>query len=232
MQGQFYGDSGSGARSYEAFHVNSAPSPTTWEDDGPLAREIQQLLGDDFDLDALFLEEVWTFGLPIAIENRQHRQVRRRAQKAVHITFYELDNFAKLSFIQTKGCRVDSAPRGQAAAIARCYDADWLQETTGETAAPMREQLPRCCDTSPEKRSSDRCISYPNSHGAACQLLGVAANSSSEQIKAAHRRMVRQWHPDRLNNQLEEERQFANRQMAAINEAYGMLRSSLPLSSV
>jgi DnaJ-class molecular chaperone len=59
----------------------------------------------------------------------------------------------------------------------------------------------------------------------ACRLLGVSANSSGEQIKAAYRRMASQWHPDRLARGSEHERQMATEQMAAINEAYSLLRS-------
>jgi DnaJ-class molecular chaperone len=56
----------------------------------------------------------------------------------------------------------------------------------------------------------------------------VAENSSRKEIKAAYRRMVGQWHPDRLECRAEDVRQLATRQMASINEAYRLLCSSLP----
>jgi molecular chaperone DnaJ len=59
------------------------------------------------------------------------------------------------------------------------------------------------------------------------QLLGVTSASTGKQIKAAYRRMVSQWHPDRLELPTEEARQFATARMAAINEAYHLLRSTL-----
>jgi curved DNA-binding protein CbpA len=40
--------------------------------------------------------------------------------------------------------------------------------------------------------------------------------------------MASQWHPDRLQSRTEEMRRFATDQMAAINEAYSVLRNGLP----
>jgi DnaJ like chaperone protein len=61
----------------------------------------------------------------------------------------------------------------------------------------------------------------------ACQLLGVTSNSTQRQIKAAYRRKVSQWHPDRLESRTKEVRLLATEQMAAINEAYRLLRNGL-----
>ena len=61
----------------------------------------------------------------------------------------------------------------------------------------------------------------------AWEILGIATGSSIDEIKAAYRRLVTQWHPDRLECRTDEARQFATERMAAINEAYHLLRSSL-----
>jgi DnaJ-domain-containing protein 1 len=61
----------------------------------------------------------------------------------------------------------------------------------------------------------------------ACQLLGVMADSSREQVRSAYRRMVVQWHPDRLAKSSEETRRLANEQMIAINQAYSLLREGM-----
>ena len=55
-------------------------------------------------------------------------------------------------------------------------------------------------------------------------LLGVSSQSSEAHVKAAYRRMVSAWHPDRLERSDEKVRAFATNQMAAINEAYHFLR--------
>jgi curved DNA-binding protein CbpA len=44
--------------------------------------------------------------------------------------------------------------------------------------------------------------------------------------------MASQWHPDRLEFRTESVRQIATEQMAAINEAYHLLRSCLPQGPV
>ena len=61
----------------------------------------------------------------------------------------------------------------------------------------------------------------------ACQLLGVTATNTQKQIKAAYRRKVSQWPHDRLENRANEVHQLATKQMAAINDAYRLLRSAL-----
>ena len=61
----------------------------------------------------------------------------------------------------------------------------------------------------------------------ACQLLGVTSTSTQRQIKSAYRRKVGQWHPDRLESRTTEVRLLATEQMAAINEAYRLLRGGL-----
>jgi hypothetical protein len=63
--------------------------------------------------------------------------------------------------------------------------------------------------------------------GRAHQLLGTTTTSSREQIRSAYRRKVSEWHPDRLQYVSEAGRECATQQMAAINEAYRLLRTVL-----
>lgn len=58
------------------------------------------------------------------------------------------------------------------------------------------------------------------------QILGVAPDASDEEIKARHRSLVREHHPDRLIAQgmPEEMVQVANEQLARINAAYDEVR--------
>lgn len=55
----------------------------------------------------------------------------------------------------------------------------------------------------------------------AYQILGVSPRASSEELKRAHRRLVRQHHPDLVPP---EERPAATRRVQEINVAYGLVR--------
>jgi curved DNA-binding protein CbpA len=52
-----------------------------------------------------------------------------------------------------------------------------------------------------------------------------------EQLRSAYRRMVTQWHPDRLEGSSEEELNFATERMAEINLAYRLLLQGLSLNA-
>ena len=58
------------------------------------------------------------------------------------------------------------------------------------------------------------------------ELLGVHSGCSAEEFKAAYKRTVSQWHPDRLQQMAPELRQFATERLARINEAYSKLSKS------
>ncbi len=82
-----------------------------------------------------------------------------------------------------------------------------------------------CADPGDPGRQAFQPI-QPLTPSLARQLLGVAADSAPEQIRSAYRRMVGQWHPDRLQFMTEEVRQIATDRMAEINAAYRLLRNS------
>ena len=58
------------------------------------------------------------------------------------------------------------------------------------------------------------------------RILGVNMFSNERQIKAAYRRLVSRWHPDRSVWATAAAREQATEQMMLINEAYRMLRKS------
>ena len=68
--------------------------------------------------------------------------------------------------------------------------------------------------------------SGPMTFERACRILGVNTSANRRQIKAAYRRMVTLWHPDRMRWSTAEARRRANEQMALINDAYRLLRTS------
>ena len=65
----------------------------------------------------------------------------------------------------------------------------------------------------------------------ACQVLGVAATSSRDQIKTAYRQLVRRYHPDQLEHSSEHERRIATDRMSSINQAYHLLCNPRPAES-
>ena len=57
------------------------------------------------------------------------------------------------------------------------------------------------------------------------KILGVTYNASPEDIKAAYKRLAKQWHPDKWLND-KEKRLQAEEKMKDINEAYDALKNS------
>lgn len=63
------------------------------------------------------------------------------------------------------------------------------------------------------------------------QVLGVDPSASAEEIRAAHRRLVRVLHPDRHAQASAGERALADRRMREINDAWNTLRDASRRSS-
>jgi DnaJ domain len=54
-------------------------------------------------------------------------------------------------------------------------------------------------------------------------ILGVQPGCTAEQLRAAYVRLMKQWHTDRLEGMAPELKEFANREICRINEAYAKL---------
>ena len=65
------------------------------------------------------------------------------------------------------------------------------------------------------------------------KILGVSYNASKEEIKAAYKKLAKQWHPDKWLNDRAKKFQ-AEEKMKEINEAYDVLKNrkseSIPIS--
>ncbi len=187
----------------------------------PFVADFQQLLGKDSEPDPLFFMETWTLGTPAALENFNQRQLiqaihteSRSDREPVHVSsqsFSRPTPFNWSVFVSVHAVVTDN------------YDAPFSQQSPIdlEIGSPkMGPDNPNSLDES-----------LPMTLDRAFTLLGVTATSPLSQIKAAHRQLVIQWHPDRLQNRTEEVRRYATAKMASINEAYSLVRNDLQKQS-
>jgi hypothetical protein len=184
------------------------------------------LLGDDSDPDPLFFEESWTLGVAAAVEHFQQRLKRQKERERQSRAFREFDSLGALFFVQERNWCAEHLPWAQPPQIDSRRDAGWPLQVSEELSAGMEDQAPQDWETFAGENSRQE-TTHSMTLQCACRLLGVTTASTREQIKAAYHRMASQWHPDRLERRTEEMRRFATDQMAAINEAYSVLRNGL-----
>ena len=185
------------------------------------------LLGDDSDPDPLFFEESWTLGVAAAVEHFQQRRKRQKERERQSRTCREFDSLGALFFVQERMWCAEHLPWAQAPQTDGRRDAGWPLLVSEEASVRTEDQAPQDWETF-AGGSSRQETPHTMTLQRACRLLGVTAASTREQIKAAYHQMASQWHPDRLQSRTEEMRRFATDQMAAINEAYSVLRNGLP----
>ena len=84
------------------------------------------------------------------------------------------------------------------------------------------QDIQQCRATLDSVQSNHRCTIDE-----AYQVLGVSPNDSDKQIKSAHRKLVREYHPDKLASKglPKDFNEFAKQKMVAINEAWDMIKS-------
>jgi hypothetical protein len=202
------------------------------------ANDMEQLLGDDLDLDPLFLEESWTVGTPAALENlrrRRQSRVEREHQSRASLAFDHLRVIASVEDAEPTAefLTADRAVNSLRAARQNWTPQDWTpQAQIAQSWIPqgwMPESIRLASEsltdadafaqTSAQAEKNDSSMSLTRAQ----QLLGVTAASTREQIRSAYRRMVGQCHPDRLQDATEAARQCATQQVASLNEAYHAL---------
>jgi hypothetical protein len=195
----------------------------TWQ----FVDDVERLLEDNAEPDTLFFVESWTVGVPAAIENWQQRRLEQADHKSLNRGYLETDSIEIDSFVQASESYPEVVSSARAAANAGRYDADWSQPSPEDPATQTQAQAPRESDAFAEECDCRQDAIHPMTQHRACHLLGVTSTSTQKQIKAAYRRKVSQWHPDRFENRTKEVRLLATEQMAAINEAYHLLCSGV-----
>ncbi len=217
---------------------------------GLLYSQMRQLLGPDGELDSSFLEHSWRYGLPAALEDREDRMRRRSRAPEPGVPAYSFANsdcfripvrvriaeqFAAHFAARPDDRSIDRPSHAPSSAPGAAYSAGWLYEP-GEASGEETEDEDEDSASGPAMDEDDvtgRALPHPMTQQHACRLLQVNLGSTGAQIKAAYRCMVSQWHPDRLVHASEEARRRANDRLAAINEAYSLLRGALegPISA-
>lgn len=230
-----YEVAGSCATSRDGYEAIPSLEPNRPKQAWRFVDEFQQLLGNDSAPDPQFFVESWTFGMNAAVDNFQQRK-QKKANRARQIdTLEEFDDLVNLSFNQESEVSTEYPYSGETARYTGSYETGWKLRSSEERAAQMQcqsaEELDAHESDALESNASDEAFGngpvavYPMTLASAYELLEVTANSTRQQIRAAYRSKVSQWHPDRFNRRSEQVRQRATAQMAAINEAYRLLCS-------
>ena len=99
-------------------------------------------------------------------------------------------------------------------------DMDW-----GDAVALIRQRK-RIAERAKARAARGEEPTGPLSQAEVYELLGVGQVCSPEELASAYRRTVLQWHPDKLETMADEQKAYATRRTARINEAYERLRSA------
>jgi DnaJ-domain-containing protein 1 len=213
-------------------HTDRGATPTPIRP-SRFAAGIEQLFGDNLDLDPLFLEDSWTYGIPIALDNLHRRRRQQSERESQHRAFRELDTLASLNFIPSTEPAAVPTPRTPPPAW---VPQDWSPQHRIAHSRIPRDWLPPGVPpadappplhASPEPALFPEPAGHPMTPGRAHQLLGVTSTSTREQVRSAYRRRVGECHPDRLQHATEAFRLHATQQLATVNEAYRLLCSTL-----
>src|SRR5580698_8314966 len=187
----------------------------------PVFNDFQQVFGEGSEPDPLFFIEIWTLGTSAAVESFRLRQPMQPRQP-LHAD----------PGTQSRGGSTPSYVSSQSIFHANPFN--WsvfvsentvVQEKSNPTHAQQTliDSYPSAVD---ECGNQDEAL--PVSLDDARTILGLTPTSTLSQMKTAHRQHVIAWHPDRLQHKSEEVRRYATQKMAAINEAYRLLRNDLP----
>ena len=220
--------------------------------------DFQQL--PEFEPDALFFEESWTLGASAAMEGwrRRHRTQEDRDRRSR--AFREFDRIASIVFLQPDDLESELPPSPYAAYAVGLQTAGWSRNSAQAFPSHVLDR-PAQSWTPPEWTPQDRApySDFPHNRGPqgwsprdevppqpdsytepcesgmtprqACRLLGVSPTVQREQLRSAYRRMVTQWHPDRLEGSSDAELNLATERMADINLAYRLLLQGLSLDA-
>ncbi|MFP5229242.1 MAG: J domain-containing protein [Acidobacteriota bacterium] len=197
-------DEATRARIQDAYRPGSAG----WWDEGPgsepLLTQVEPLLGANAEPDPTFFVESWTIGVSAASENYLHRH-----QESKNLSTPMPAGFSRFTFLPFLNIE-PAVPVSSAAPVTSSGSVREASVSSGWQEAEMEPAM-----------------FAPLTFETACRLLGVAASSTREQIRAAYRKMAGRYHPDRMGREGNREQKQASDRMAAINEAYRLLTTAI-----
>jgi DnaJ-like protein len=200
------------------------------------AEEIRQRMGEEFEPDARFMEESWTMGVDAAEESFRARRQGGAERERRGQDFREMDSVGARAFAQASEWYAAMRRSASGAAVSEIAERDaavdasaardraaWLQRCAEEPFGGWQERGV----AGEGGGDADLADADGMTVGQARRVLGLSAESTREQVRAAYRRMAGAWHPDRMAGRAEAVRQAATEQMAEINEAYRVLRAAV-----
>lgn len=185
-----------------------------------LASQLREMLGEDGELDARAFEQMWSSGAAAGPEAFRLRDDQLGTARHRNVGFAELNAIGGFHVSQVTALNVDAVASTRANTV---YRAAWLEDSIGEAHTSTEKRVATA--ESGAKRSSASAIPSSITYQDACEVLGLPPGSSEAQIKSAYRRMASEWHPDRQEHHGERMHAFATQQMAAINDAYRLLKN-------
>jgi DnaJ-domain-containing protein 1 len=175
---------------------------------------MEDLLGAQSEPDSQFFVESWTLGAEAAAGRFQQRREAEAHRADDSTMFHPFDFSVPLNYVQ------DASDDPNAfSSIPAGYSAAWKSAYGVPSASTSRDSS----RSQEESKAHARAPRQPLTLDDARRMLGVAANSTRKQIKAAYRQLVWRYHPDRLAQSSEQDRRTATDKMTSINEAYHML---------
>ena len=207
---------------------STVPGHVGFDSAGPWlwTSQIREVLGADGELDPRTLEESWASGLPVSLDAFGIRRDTVSASDVRSIPVADLNDFGSFTFAQASQRSKGQIDWVHPSSAANSYAANWLHDPLerGPSAQPAQAETAGSTDCRGQASANGR-LRMMTRQGA-CDVLCVGEDSSETQIKAAYRRMVSAWHPDRLEQSDVSVRAFATEQMAAINQAYRFLQET------
>ena len=225
MDDQWYTDSNSCSIPTER-RGTEFDSPSDSASPRQFASQIREMLGEEGDLDPRFFEESWSSGVPVQLGVFRGGHDRDSISPEESSTFAERDSLGDLLVSLSSPRPDDFSPPAHSARPMDFYGAIGLRDPLEVSPSRVVNYVSASKPTHSWSAPGVTMMCGGMTYQQACEVLCVSEDSTVDQIKKGYRRMVSEWHPDRMEQSGEILRARATEQMAAINAAYHYLQSN------